>query len=360
MNSHPTAHSLSSSPASVDAAQRTSKSLRLYFLNLSSDAQEAARKAAETAFPNEPVHTVSDPAGIDAANCERCLVVLDRAEAVSNLVAEAGGAPRCAVVVMGHDVSDLAETVPPEEWNPALLARVFRSALLEQELLRENARLRGDLKTVARRISHDLRTPLGCIYTTSGVFKELPPGDQESVLSMAGVIKESAGEISSIVDRVSFVLKASADPIAPTRVDMGGVVATVLSQLEKDLQKADARVTIPTAWPEVAGVSTWLVVVWSNLIRNAFQHGGPSAKIHLKWDSENDFIRFSVIDQGSGLTDFRLAGLFSPFDKLHGLHVAGLGLSFVQRLIALQGGECRYEKNAGGGACFSFTLPAIR
>ena len=359
MNSSFPAHSQTSSSSPATSAPATSKSLRLYFLNLSLIAREAAQKAAELAFPNELVHAINDPGEIDEVDCERCLVVLDRAEAISTLIAESGAAPRCAVVLLGREVSDLAETVPPEEWNAPLLARVFRSALLEQELMRENARLRGDLKTVARRISHDLRTPLGCIYTTSGVFKELPPGDQETILSMAGVIKESAGEISQIVDRVSVVLRASADPIAPTRVDMGGVVTTVLSQLEKDLQKADAQVTIPSAWPEVTGVASWLLVVWSNLIRNAFQHGGPSAKIHLKWEQEKDFIKFSVSDQGSGIADLRMAGLFTPFEKLHALHVAGLGLSFVQRLVSLQGGECGYEKSAGGGACFYFTLPAI-
>jgi K+-sensing histidine kinase KdpD len=31
----------------------------------------------------------------------------------------------------------------------------------QEQLSRENARLRGDLLTVVRRISHDLRTPLG-------------------------------------------------------------------------------------------------------------------------------------------------------------------------------------------------------
>jgi len=286
-------------------------------------------------------------------------VVVDRIEAVPALVDEAAAAPRCAVVVLGREISDLAETVLPEDWNPPLLARVFRSALLELCLIRENARLRGDLKTVARRISQLMRTPLGCIYTTSGIFKELPVGDQEMILNMAGVIKESAGEISQIVDRVSFVLKASADPIAPTRVDMGGIVTTVLNQLEKDLQKADARVTIPTAWPEVAGVASWLIAVWSNLIRNAFQHGGPSAKIHLKWEPIGEFIRFSVTDQGPGIPEGRMAGLFTPFEKLHGVHVAGLGLTFVQRLVALQGGECGYENNAGAGASFYFTLRSV-
>ena len=52
---------------------------------------------------------------------------------------------------------DLTETVPPEDWNAALLAHVFRATFLQHELLRENLQLRGDLKTIARRV--DARRP---------------------------------------------------------------------------------------------------------------------------------------------------------------------------------------------------------
>ena len=357
MNSPSTTNLSTSSP--LPSATTETKRLGIYFFGLPPLASDAAEKAAQLAFPNDPIKVVNNSDEIDAVNCERCLVVLGNAEAAATLIAESGGSPRCAVVVLGRDIADVAETVPPEEWNPPLLARVFRSALLEQELLRENIRLRGDLKTVARRISHDLRTPLGCIYTTSGVFKELPAGDRESILSMAGIIKESASEISQIVDRVSFVLKASADPIAPSRVDMGGVVATVLTQLAADLQKADARVTLPSSWPEITGVTTWLQVIWSNLLRNAFQHGGPSANILVAWKPDNGGYRFSISDRGTGISDMRMAGLFSPFDRLHALHVPGLGLSFVQRLVSLQGGQCGYAKNEEGSS-FYFTLPAAR
>ncbi len=345
----------SCAPCTADA-----KRLGIYFLGLSAAAHDAAEKAAKLAFPDEKIHIVSAAKEIEEHDCERCLAVLGNAEAVAGLTSKTVGVPGCAVVVMGRDRSDVAENIPPEEWNPPLLARAFRSALLEQELLRENVRLRGDLKTVARRISHDLRTPLGCIYTTSGVFKELPAGDQESILTMAGIIKESAGEISQIIDRVSVVLKASADPIAPSRVDMGGVVASVLTQLAGELQKADARIALPSSWPEVSGVAPWLQVIWSNLLRNAFQHGGPTAAITIAWKPVDIGFRFSVSDRGRGVAESKTSILFPPFEQLHSMHVPGLGLSFVQRLVTLQGGQCSYEKTSENGTCFSFTLPAAR
>ena len=360
MNSSSVAPLSVNPPATGAASSADAKRLAIYFVSLSAAARDAAETGARLAFPGGEIRAVTSARDIDDRNSERCLAVLGNAEAVADLTARTAGAPGCAIVVLGRDRSDLAETIPPEEWNPPLLARAFRSALLEQELLRENARLRGDLKTVARRVSHDLRTPLGCIYTTSGVFKELPAGDQESILTMAGIIKESSGEISQIIDRVSFVLKASADPIAPSRVDMGGVVASVLTQLAAEMQKADAQIALPSSWPEAAGVATWLQVIWSNLLRNAFQHGGPSAAITIGWTPSDHGFRFSVVDRGRGVAESKISALFSPFEQLHSMHVAGLGLSFVQRLVSLQGGQCGYEQRPGEGTDFYFTLPAAR
>lgn len=332
----------------------------VYLLGLSEKARAVAEEATRRAFPRSHALTITELSEVKPRERKKCLVVLGNADAAATLITATGGAPRCAVVVLGGDSSDLADTVPADEWNSPLLARVFRSAVLEQDLVRENARLRGDLKTVARRISHDLRTPVGCIYTTSDIFKELPAGDTESAASMAAIIKESAGEISAIVDRVSFVLRASADPIAPTRVDMGGIVTSTLHLLDHDLQKANAKVQVPSSWPEVLGVTSWLQAVWSNLIKNAFQHGGPAAHIEITWKAENDRLQFSVADRGRGVTEARVAGLFSQFDQLHSQHVPGLGLCLVERLVSLQGGRCGYKNNPTGGSIFSFCLPITR
>ncbi|MEI9866472.1 MAG: hypothetical protein WDN00_18335 [Limisphaerales bacterium] len=46
-------------------------------------------------------------------------------------------------------------------------------SITQDQLLRENARLRGDLLTIAVRVSHDLRTPLGGIVNTGELLKEI-------------------------------------------------------------------------------------------------------------------------------------------------------------------------------------------
>jgi signal transduction histidine kinase len=292
------------------------------------------------------------------------LLVLGEPDAVSAARAiqavNASGLPRWAVVLLGGDSADLADTVPAGEWQPALLARVFRSAVLQHELEVENLRLQGDLKTVARRISHDLGAPLGCIGTASHVVKvSLAPAALRSVALMIENIEESSREISQILERVNLVLRASGDPPAPARIAMAGVVAGVLRQLAPAIQKAEAIVTKPALWPEVNGVERWLEVIWWNLLQNALQHGGPAPQVELGCAPEEGGYRFSVADRGAAILPVVAARFFRPFDQLHLLPAPGLGLSIVQRLVALQGGQCGYERRGDGASVFFFTLPGL-
>lgn len=341
------------------------RTVRLFLVKVSPAIRPMARAAARQAFPDTEiieVNTVQEAAQNGAARHPELLVLAEPesaavAEAVQSV--ESNGLPRWAVVILGRDLADLAETVPPEEWNAPLVARVFRSALLQHDLLCENLRLQGDLRTIARRITHDLYTPIGCIHTCSHVLKViLPPNDLPSSATMVRNINESLVEVAQILDRVSFMLRASADSIPPFQCEMAGVVADVLSQLEPQLQQTGAKVAQPESWPEVNGVPPWLQVIWWNLLNNAIKHGGPTPQIRMEWAHTDDGYRFSVADRGSGVAPAMQAGLFRPFDQLHLFTTPGLGLPIVQRLVALQGGRCGYERLDDGSSRFYFTLPA--
>ena len=226
-----------------------------------------------------------------------------------------------------------------------------------EELARENARLRGDLLTIAHRISHDLRTPLGGVIAASEALKEILADNEAAAL--VDSILGSTDEICKLIKRTSFITKASASPVAKEAVAMGLVVGGVLQQLESRSLKARATIIEPASWPKVNGVAAWLDAVWWNLLANALQHAGDAPKIELGWCVEERNFRFFVSDSGGGVAENKRAKLFQPFDSLHGSGSPhGLGLSLVQRLVELQGGVCGYESNPSGGACFFFILPA--
>ena len=343
-----------------DPALKKNLSPTIFLVQLPPKAHAVAKEAAQLAFPDGKVQTVANLAAIKCRTGAHCLIVLGQPDTAATTIAKDGRSPHHAVVILGDRTSGGIEAVPPKDWTVALLARAFRSALREQELIHENSRLRGDLKTIVRRVSHDLRTPLGCIFTTTDVLKEQLADQSGSAVEMVSIVKDSAVEISLVVDRVAFVLKATADPLPATVVDMAGIVSGVMRHLNPELEKIGAQIVLPPTWPDAEGVTSWLHVVWSNLLRNALQKSAPDGRIEITWQTDDDGFRFSVMDQGNGVTDHELAGLFSPFEDLHELYVRGLGLTIVQRLIALQDGRCGYEKSPDGRACFYFTLPAAQ
>jgi signal transduction histidine kinase len=341
------------------------RSPRIFLVRTSQATRAVALAAARQAFPEGRTTEVGamDDIGPDRGARSPALVVLTEPDPAATAQAiqalDSDGFPRWAVVILGKDMGEFAETVPPENWSPPLVARVFRAAMQQHQLVCENLRLRGDLRTIARRISHDLYTPVGCIYTSAHVLEAvLFQGDVASVEEMVKNIENSSAEIAQIIDRVSFLLRASADPQFPDRVEMAGVVAGVLRELDADVRAAGATVAQPATWPAVSGVSQWLHVVWWNLLKNALIHGGAGPQLRMTWRLDDDVFRFSLVGRGAPIPATIRTKFYRPFDRLHLMPAPGLGLSIVQRLVALQGGRCGYESSEDGTSTFHFTLPA--
>jgi signal transduction histidine kinase len=337
------------------------KPLAVTLIQLSPAARVPAEDAVREVWPHATITTAGSV--VEAARLpvlSRHLLVLgEMDEAAVGLAAQtmdAGDLPRWALVSLNREPSDLVETVPPEQWNATLLARVFRAAFLQHELLRENLQLRGDLRTIARRVAHDARTPLGCIQTVCELIKGVPPADRASLLESLDLIGNSTAEINLLVDRVSSLIRASLDPLPPSVFAMGTAVESALRQLPPEAENALARIRQPAQWPEAEGVAAWTESVWWNLIRNALIHGedGP---IQLGWTRENGSIRFWVSSAGA-IAPESVQRLLRPFHQLHQNPSAGFGLSVVARLVALQGGQCGYKTSDDNRAVFSFTLRA--
>ncbi len=275
-------------------------------------------------------------------------------------VLSADGLPRWPVVVL--EAGPPAERIwhaPPDSQDAADLARLFEVALAQHGAIREARRARGDLWTIARRISHEMRSPLGCILTSADVLKEELSADPATEEALVQPIVDSANDLMALLDRVTLVARATAAPTSPGPVDMGMVVWSARERFAMKIAASGATVVEPDEWPAVVGVGDWLDRVWQNLIGNALEHAGPKPHVELGWTRDDGELRFFVRDDGAGVQEDVQPLLFRPFHQLHQNDSGrGLGLSLVQRLIELQGGRCGFEPVQPHGACFFFTLPA--
>ena len=77
---------------------------------------------------------------------------------------------------------------------------------------------------------------------------------------------------------------------------------------------------------------------------------------------QNDKLKFSVRDEGPGISQEDQKLLFGEFQTLSakptgGEKSTGLGLAIVKKLIKLHGGEVGVSSELGAGSTFFFTLP---
>jgi signal transduction histidine kinase len=82
----------------------------------------------------------------------------------------------------------------------------------------------------------------------------------------------------------------------------------------------------------------------------------------VRLETEGGLARFSVVDQGPGLTPEDRQRLFVRFARLSarptaGEPSAGLGLSIVKHLVEAMGGRIQVESEPGRGATFTVELP---
>jgi CheY-like chemotaxis protein len=128
------------------------------------------------------------------------------------------------------------------------------------------------------------------------------------------------------------------------------------------------------------GVPDWLIgdplrlgQVLINLVSNAVKfsdHGEIGVEIdHVSSTKDRVLLRFTVCDQGIGMTGEQASGLFRPFIQVDSSTTrryggTGLGLAISKRLVELMGGDISVDSAPRQGSRFhftaSFTLPDMQ
>lgn len=98
-----------------------------------------------------------------------------------------------------------------------------------------------------------------------------------------------------------------------------------------------------------------------NLLSNAFKYT-LAGSITVKVQGFDDHIELSVIDTGIGIPEADLPHLFERFHRVKGaqgrsFEGSGIGLSLVQELVKLHGGQIKVNSSLGQGSCFTICLP---
>lgn len=268
-------------------------------------------------------------------------------------------------VKVAHDLTERehAETLLRQS-EAQLSGRAGQLELAVGERTAELTATNEQLETLVYSIAHHLRAPLRAVQGyASLLLQEAGEALSPTAQSYAQRINKSAQFLDAmLIDLLSF-RTFSQRRLVLSPVKLEGVVAAIVSLLERDLQETGARVETLGPWPVVLAHRDVLGQVLFNLLSNALKFVAPGTRPQVRLWTEpgppgTDHVRIWVEDNGIGIAPEHQPQLFSLFNRLHGEKYpgTGVGLSLVQKGVQRMGGRVGVQSAPGEGSRFWIEL----
>jgi signal transduction histidine kinase len=226
-------------------------------------------------------------------------------------------------------------------------------------------RHQDEMKTdVIRTVSHQLKTPLTSIRMAIHLLLEEKIGAlTEKQAELLVTAREDSDRLHAILNNLLDISrmasgKASLEfqDISPQMLVMDALEPYRRTAQDQGVALAlDVRGSLAGVWVDRSRAA----YIFGNLLTNALQHTPPGGKIAVSAREEEDFVRFTVTDSGTGIPSQFLSRIFEPFFRVPGRRNetgAGLGLAIVKEIVEAHGGTVGVESQEGKGSSFSFTL----
>ena len=224
-----------------------------------------------------------------------------------------------------------------------------------QQSVEKNEALILSRKKAVHTITHELRTPLTAITGYAGLM------DKEHDADKTGMYIQNIRQSS---DRMRLMLNMLLDFF---RLDNGKEQPNVspcrISAIAHILETEFMPIAMNKGLSLTVDNNTEAVVltdkerilqIGNNLLSNAIkftENGGVS----LTMDYNNGVLKIAVEDTGTGMNEEEQQRVFGAFERLSNAATKdgfGLGLSIVQRIVAMLGGTIRLESERGRGSRF--------
>ena len=248
-----------------------------------------------------------------------------------------------------------------------LIFIVKRGESIIEKRAQERLRLREELDRAAHLsslgemaavISHEIRNPLGIIFSSAELLKKkmakLEPNN-----TIPEIIVEESTRLNNIITDFLNYARPRSPRLTPCHVEEIIEKNTNFLAPQIDSHKFNIQITHDGNLPKVLADSDMLYQAFLNIFINALQAmpDGGDITIHLQPLDKMMQIRFT--DQGEGIPEDLLEKIWDPYftTKEKG---TGLGLGIVKNIIDAHDGTIQIEEIPDGGTRVIVQLPLER
>ena len=246
----------------------------------------------------------------------------------------------------------------------------------KSDLAMRDAKVHSDLANRAKseflaNMSHELRTPLNAIIGFSEIIKDevFGPIGQNAYQEYAKDIYQSGKNLLQIINEILDISKIEAGnrQLNESVIDLDTLVEGCLELIHNKIEANKMTVTNTLEGvPQIIGEELAIKQILMNLLSNAikFTPAGGRVTISAELDHEQQ-LRLSITDTGIGLDQEEVRKALSPFGQIDNElsrsgSGTGLGLTLVDALTKLHGGEFELFSQKGIGTTATLIFPKDR
>lgn len=257
--------------------------------------------------------------------------------------------PQRLLPIPADDVPE--EILPLTRSLNTLLARLDAAASAQRRFVADAA--------------HQLRTPITALKLN--LEQALAERDEQEMRELLRESAHAAQRVAHLSQQLLMLARAepdAANAVPLERVDLAGLARDVGSDWVEaaDAKSIELSLTAPEQPVGVRGNRVLLGEAIANLLDNAVRYHPGNGQIAIHVDS-GPHPRVAVLDDGNGIPPAQRGEVLKRFFRLDPARTegSGLGLSIVNEIVRLHGGQMRFDDGIEGrGISVGFELPAAR
>ena len=226
--------------------------------------------------------------------------------------------------------------------------------------IEQNEALIASRKKAVHTITHELRTPLTTIIGyTELLWKECSNGNNVHFLQS---IQQSSDRMRDMLNTLLgfFRLDNGKEQLRLSPCRISAITHTLETEFMPIAMNKGLSLTVKNVCDAVVLTDKERIIqIGNNLLSNAMKFT-DNGSISLITNYDNGTLKLIVEDTGTGMTEDEQRRVFGAFERLSNAATKdgfGLGLSIVQRIVAMLGGVVRLESEKGKGSCFTVEIP---
>ena len=224
-------------------------------------------------------------------------------------------------------------------------------------------------------ISHEFRTPLNVIQTSSELIASGYISDAKTVTEISATLARGVEKLTKLVSQIRNISMLTEEKFSVDleKVSIPELFATIKNKFVSGAKKRKIEMdfVLPENLQSVRGNYALIVVAMNNLVSNAIRFTPDGGKVTISAAQAAGFVKLSVKDTGIGVDENQLSVIFEKFYEVSDVlgHSSGdlefksaglgLGLSTVKSILNAHGSSIEVSSKIGAGSTFSFNLPVV-